>query len=199
MSDHHAITTERLTVFFEKFRQALTPHFFLSFNDKRQITGQLCSGFEVGFHRLQVRKMLALVVAATTGIQKSPGNPGLKRRRLPEFERVRGLHVVMTIDQIMRSSGSRPAQPGEHDGMSRGGTQSRLQTDSRAMSYQPLRAADQVWSMRGLRRHTRKPEILTQIRDETRLMLTQIIEHLLHEEGFKQNPLRQGIGKATIN
>ncbi len=105
----------------------------------------------------------------------------------------------MTIYQIMRSSGYRLAQPGEHDGMSRGGTRSRLQTDSRTMSHQPLCAADHVLPMRGLRRHTREPEILTPIREETRLMLPQVIKNLLHEEGFKQNPFRQGIGKATIN
>lgn len=105
----------------------------------------------------------------------------------------------MTINQIMRALATRSAQLRKHNGMSRCGTNPRLQPDTGTVPLQPCRTCQQILPMNGLRRNTRIAKILAQLTHKTPFVLTQIIEDLLHDGRLKQNPAQQGIAKAPIN
>ena len=88
---------------FEKTGKAFAADFFLAFDHERQIAGQGSAGFQIGFDRFEVREILAFVVRAAARENVAAGDARLEWRRLPEFQRLRRLHVVMAINQVVRS------------------------------------------------------------------------------------------------
>src|ERR1022692_4169786 len=96
---------EFAAVGFEKGGHAFTADFFLTFNQESQIAGQRRAGFEIGLDGLEMRKKLALIVRAAAREEVASLDARLKRRRFPKVERLRWLHVVMAIDNVVRLAG----------------------------------------------------------------------------------------------
>ena len=90
--------------------------FLLAFDDKGQVARKFGVGFQVGFNGVQVGQVLAFVVAGPAREKRAPFQPRLKGRAFPKLERLRRLHVVMAIDQVMAACPSRLVLA-THDGM----------------------------------------------------------------------------------
>jgi len=118
-------------------------------------------------------QILAFVVARAPRKERAALNARLERRGLPKLERFRRLHVVMSIDDKVGTPGSGGIPPrcfGDDDGIALSRTQSRVQAYLPALSEHPLGTGLQVAAMLGLRRNTGKPDVLTQLAYESRLV-----------------------------
>src|SRR5688572_4564722 len=78
----------------------LTADLLLAFDDEGQVAGQFSPGFQIRFHGVQVREVLALVITRPAAEQGALIDARLKRRRGPQFEWLGGLDVVVAIDEI---------------------------------------------------------------------------------------------------
>ena len=94
-------------VLLQKGREAAAADFFLALDDEGQVARQLGAGLEIRFNGLEVREVLAFVVAGAAAEERAAGDARLEGRRFPELERLGRLHVVMAIDHEMRAA----AQP----------------------------------------------------------------------------------------
>src|SRR5712691_9287362 len=79
----------------QKGREIVAAYLLLAFDNEGQVTGQVGVGFQVGFHRLEMGKVLAFVVAGPTCEERAAVEARLKRRRFPQVERFGRLNVVM--------------------------------------------------------------------------------------------------------
>src|SRR2546425_476143 len=123
----------------EKRFQVRAADLLLALDEKRQITRQTGAGFEPGLDGVQVGQVLAFVVASPSREERAPFNPGLEWRRVPQLERLGRLHVVMAIDQKMRTSGrSLLKRPRQDDRVPLSGAEARVQSDTFAMTLDPL-------------------------------------------------------------
>src|SRR6266849_4897706 len=78
----------------------------LALDQKRQITRKLRARFQIGLDGFEVREVLAFVVARAAAKKRAPRQARLERRRFPKLERLGRLHVVVSINQIVRPGGS---------------------------------------------------------------------------------------------
>ncbi len=137
-----------------KSREAFAADLLLAFDDERQIARQRRAGFEMRLDGLEMREVLAFVVGASRARKFRAANDArLKRRRCPQIQRLRRLHVVMAINHVMRSAVGR-ASPraarrrfGHNNWMAFGRTDLRVEADLPAMSHQPLRAGAHILFM----------------------------------------------------
>src|ERR1039458_7222544 len=74
------------SVLAEKGREAAAAYLFLAFDDEGNITRQLGSGLEVSLHRLQVRQVLAFVVARAASVDYVADDARIEGRRLPKVQ-----------------------------------------------------------------------------------------------------------------
>jgi len=86
----------------------------------------------------------------------------------------------MPVGRASSRAGRVPPGFGDDDGMTGGGTNSRIQADFAAMPGEPIGAVAQVLFVLRLCRDAREAEVFAQFRDKARLMAFQIIEHDLH-------------------
>ena len=173
---------EFAAVCFEKHGKVFAADFFLAFDHERQIAGQGRAGFQIRFDGFQVREELAFVVRAAARKKIAASDARLERRRCPQVERFRRLHVVMAIDDIVRSSGNffreafwRPQWDCRRSGRvlppaRSGGNASRSIRRRRANSFCMLR----------LRGDAGETDEFAQLGHEAGLVLFQVIKDGLH-------------------
>jgi len=68
VGNHHRVTVQFAAVLLEKTGQGFAADLLLTFEHKCQITGQRRAGFQIRFHRLEMREILAFVVGAAAGV-----------------------------------------------------------------------------------------------------------------------------------
>src|SRR5687768_5359297 len=86
----------------QKFRKIAGANFLFAFDQERDVTRKFNVVFEVSLDRDEMSQMLALVVRSAATEELAIAQRRLKRRRLPKIERLRRLHVVMPINDVMR-------------------------------------------------------------------------------------------------
>src|SRR4051794_23343165 len=129
-------------------------------------------------------QMLAFIVTGSAPEQRSPINARLKGWRLPKLKRFGRLHVVVPIDQKMRSRRRAFAKsPREDNRIAFGRAKPRLQADGLAMLMNPGRARRQVVFVLRLGRNAGKPHVLAQFPNKPVLVLFEVVQDLLHD-GF---------------
>ena len=99
------IAEQFAAIFFEKVREAFAADLLLAFDDERQIARQRRAGFEMRFDGLEMREVLAFVVSRAARVNRAACDARLKRRRCPQLQRLRRLHVVMAVNHVMRLAG----------------------------------------------------------------------------------------------
>ena len=82
--------------------QVGTAHFFFAFEQEGHIAGEFTGYREPRFERQQLGKVLALVVTGTTPVDAPIAYRRFERRRHPGFERIRWLHIIVSIKQHRR-------------------------------------------------------------------------------------------------
>jgi len=161
-------------VFLEKRCEAVAADFLFAFNDERNVTGQYSAGLEISFDGLEVRQILAFIIASTPGKQSASVDAGREGWRVPKLEGLGGLHIIVAIDDevgavvavgdgktvgserpplpdpFLRGRRGRTRRFGNHDGMALSWAEPRLQTNAFAMINDPFGAGVEVLAMLGL-------------------------------------------------
>jgi hypothetical protein len=170
-----------ITTPLEEVRQVPAADLLLALDDEGEITRQFRPGAQIGFDRLEVGEVLALVVARAPAEKRAALDRGLERFGLPQLERLRRLHVVVAIDEIMRLAAALIARrAGNQHGIARRGDEPRVEAEGAAMPEQPLGVREQVALVRRLRRDARETGVLDQFVNEASLVAREIIEDRLH-------------------
>src|SRR5688572_28065224 len=71
VGDDDGITLQFRAMLLEKTCETFAADFFFTFDDERQIARQFCSGLEVSFYRLEMRKILTFVITRTPREQRT--------------------------------------------------------------------------------------------------------------------------------
>src|SRR5438874_3561624 len=100
-------------MFFKESRQAAAADLSCPFDYESDIARQFRPRFQISFYRFEMRQVLPFIIASATREQRSALDPWLKRRRLPQFERLRRLHIIMAIHHKMCPPGSAGIPAGE--------------------------------------------------------------------------------------
>ena len=101
-------------------RDSLAAGLFLAFDDQLHVHGELRPRLQIGADRGRQREELALVVGGAAGVEASVAHGRFERRARPQVERIRGLHVVVTVPEHGGPSGG--AHPlGVHERVPRDG------------------------------------------------------------------------------
>ena len=109
---------------------ARAANLLLALQQQDDVAGQLAMDLEMGFDREDLGEVLALVVADAACIEATVADSRLEGRRNPFVERIRRLHVVMTVEQHGRLA--RRLLPARDDhGMSGGRHEAGFQPDLR--------------------------------------------------------------------
>ena len=88
----------------QKGCEAAAAHLLFAFDDEGDIARQLGPGLEISLHRFEVRQVLAFVVARAAPVERAVGDARLERRRLPQVQRLRRLHIVMPVNHEVRTA-----------------------------------------------------------------------------------------------
>ena len=167
--DNCHVTFERVPIFAEKRTQIRTANFLFPFDHQMQIHRQLTMLLDRFLNSENVRKNLAFVVRGATRKNVAVLQHRLERRRVPKFQRIRRLHVVMAVNQNRRMTGS-VFIAGPHNGMPFRGYKLRLQADLVELVHQPVCTFDQFFLVLIVSRNARKPQ-------ERIILLKMIIAH----------------------
>ena len=95
---------EKLLVLDQEFLQMIAADFFLPFDDELEVD-RLVPCLHHGLEGLDVHEHLSFVVARSTGkngalrVQLGLANDRLECRRSPQVERVRGLNIVVAVNE----------------------------------------------------------------------------------------------------
>jgi len=205
---HDGIASQLTAALTQERAQARAPDFLLAFDDKRQIARQRGAGLEVGFHCLEVREVLALVVAGAPAEEQAALDARLEGGELPQVQRLGGLDIVVAIDEKVRPAARWAARClGEDDRMPGRRKEAGLQADLATVVGEPLGAAPHVGAVGRLCRDAGQPHVLTELADETVLILLQVRQQGLHvplslrqrragREARKQG--RRGVGPGVF-
>jgi len=90
----------------QECRKTFAADFLFTLDDEGDIAWKLSSGLEVRFDGLEVRKVLAFVVASAPSENGTTFNAGFERRRFPKLERFGRLNVVVPVDDKMGAAAS---------------------------------------------------------------------------------------------
>ena len=93
-------------IFGDVFRDRFAADFFFAFDQELQIDRQRAVDRAQRFDGLDVHVHLALVVGRAAGVDVAVAQGGLKRRRVPYFQRIGRLNVVMPVAQHGGLAGS---------------------------------------------------------------------------------------------
>src|SRR5579883_787117 len=107
IGDERNVGRELLLVRWDVFRDRFAAHLFFALDQKFHIERQFAAVFGAqSLDRFDVHVHLALVVAGAARVDVAVAKRRLKRRSLPEFERVRRLHIVVSIAEHSGLAGS---------------------------------------------------------------------------------------------
>ncbi len=85
----------------DQFVEMRAADLFLALDEKGQGQRKIGKFFEQPGNRRHMHQLGPLVVGSSASIQAAAANDWIKRRRGPEFERIGGLHVVVSIHYYM--------------------------------------------------------------------------------------------------
>ena len=114
--DDDGVRPEPATLRPQEARQAGATHLLFAFDQADQIDRHLSRRAKVGFQGLEVGEELALVVARAPAVEGAGAHRGTEGRRPPFAQRVRGLHVVVAVDEKGPPAGHLPGR-GKHKWM----------------------------------------------------------------------------------
>ena len=140
------IAVQRVAIVAQESRQTSAADFLFAFDDEMQVHGQVA----LLFHRLleaeDVREDLAFVVCRTAREDEAVFQDWIERRRIPEFERIGRLHIVVTVNHHGLAAGLmlvfRP-----DDRMAGSGNELRFEADAVEFFDEPVRAFADVFGV----------------------------------------------------
>ena len=105
IGNDNGVTGQFGAIFFQESGEAAAADFFLAFDDEGNVARQVGAGLEICFDGFQVSEVLAFVIASATTKKRMALEARLERRRFPQFEWFRWLHIIMAIHHKMRALG----------------------------------------------------------------------------------------------
>ena len=111
----------RCGVVLEEARQVRGADFLLALDDEHHVRRERAVLRQQRLHRLDVQVHLTLVVHGAAGEQVAVAHLRLERRALPLLQRLRGLHVVVAVDEQRGRALRRAAPLAQHHGVPRRG------------------------------------------------------------------------------
>ena len=149
------VAAQLRAVFFQENREILAADLLFSFDDEGEVARQVGLGFQVGFHRLEMGKVLAFVVAGAAGEERMVFDAGLEGRRFPQVQRLGRLNVVVAVNQEMwaptRGGGGAGRCLRDDDRIAVRRAEPNVQADGPAMVEQPAGGGFDVRAMVALR------------------------------------------------
>ena len=95
----HDVAREPFAFACEKRLEARRTDLLFPFDDDLDVERQLAAHAQVRFERREVHQDLAFVIDAAASVHASVAHGRFEGRRLPELERILGLHVVVSVNQ----------------------------------------------------------------------------------------------------
>ena len=99
IADDGHVAFQLLFALFEEAIEVVAADFFLAFDDKLHVDGELLLRLEPGFDGLDVGEHLAFVVRRAAGVDLAVADLRLEGGRFPFVERIGRLDVVVAIDE----------------------------------------------------------------------------------------------------
>jgi len=118
--DKRHVRAQQLSMVPDERLEARAPALLLALKDALQVDGRRALRLGPGLHRLDVGVELSLVVRCPPCEDVVADDRRLEGRALPEFQRIRGLDIVVTVDQDRGSGWVGPGQLCEDDRMAGG-------------------------------------------------------------------------------
>ncbi len=159
---------------FNEVREMLAAHLLLTFRQHDHVNRQRAASGEMGFKRLDVQVELPLVVHGASGVHAPITYLRLERRRSPQLERLRWLHVVMPIDEHRRRVSAGVAPFAKYHRVACRGHHLRLETDGPHCICQPRGGTCGIRIVLAACTDTRDTEKIEQLLLETRAMLGEV-------------------------
>src|SRR5712691_1815323 len=99
VADDDEVGFEFLPVFLDKGGHLRAPDLFFSLEQEFDIAGQAAAARQQGLDGQELRKVLALVVAHTSGVKSSVAHSRLEGRSNPFFQWLWRVHIIVTIQE----------------------------------------------------------------------------------------------------
>ena len=113
-------------------------HFLLALGEYDDVHRQRPAGAEVGLQRLDVQEELSLVIGGAAGVDPPVADLGFEGGRVPEVQRLRGLHVVVPVDEDGGCVRPGPTPLAHYHRVPRRGEGQRLQPSGLQLPAYPL-------------------------------------------------------------
>ncbi len=144
IGNHNHVAGQFFPVLLDELGKTAAAHFLLPFQKENHIHGKVAAVLAEQFlHAQDMGEQLPLVVRSAAGVNSSVPHFRLKRVGFPQFHRIYGLHVVMTVNQHGGLS-FLPRAAGQHDGVEGRFAGLCFQSHAGQFIYQPVRAITHV-------------------------------------------------------
>jgi len=104
VGEDQRICFQPMPIFSHEIPQIPAPGPFLTFDKYLYIDGQTTFGFLQRFESLQVKVHLPFVIGTTATVKMAAPNGRFERRKGPQPERFRRLHVIVPVEKDGRSA-----------------------------------------------------------------------------------------------
>ena len=163
IADDHRVAREALRLTLDEACEVRTADLLLAFGEHDDVHRQRAARAEVRLERLDVQVQLSLVVDGAARVDAAVPHGRLERRRLPQLERLGGLHIVVTVDEHRRCAIAGLAPLADDDRMAIGRDDLGRETDVAHARGKPLGGTHHVGPMLGARAHARDAQELEQL------------------------------------
>ena len=178
--NHHRVAGQFLPVLGQEAVKLGGTHLLFAFDEEDEVARQRGSAADVGLDRIQVGQMLPLVVGRAAGIEGAVFNAGFERRGLPQFERLRRLHIVVAVDEEGGLLRIRLGSAGHHDGVAVGFMDRGVQREASGSVSNPLGCGTEIRRVLRLGADTRKAHVVAERVDELGLVFFEVLENRVH-------------------
>ncbi len=180
VADDHVVARQPVPVGRHERHEVLAADLLLPLGQDHHVHRQRAVDLHVGLDRLHVEVELALVVHRAPGEELAVTHLRLEGRRRPLVQRLRGLDIVVAVDQHRGRIRPRPSILTQHDGEAVRGLQRHLEARAPHLVGQPLGRGPHVVPVLRLGADGRDPEELVQLLLEAGHVVLDVFVHVRH-------------------
>ena len=188
--NHQGFTREFLGMLRQKSVERLRADFLFALDQEIHVARQFATGLQPGFDRVDMGKVLPLVVADAAGIDIASDPARLEGRRGPELERIRRLNVVVAIHQKGRLFRIRFRRPRDHHRVAGGLADFGFQAGFGAPVDEPFRAEPHIARMVRLGADARDASVGEELFDESVFIAGEVFQNGFRGHG--ENYMKPG-------
>ena len=184
IGDDHRFGPESFPVRLDEGDEVRRAHLLFALRENDDVDGQAAARGQMRLERLDVQEQLPLVVGGAPCVDAAVADGGLEGGTVPQIERLRGLHVVVPVDEDGRRIGARSPPFAEHDRVAGGGERLGVQARALELAAHPLGGLLRVPVVLGLGRHGGNAQKGPQLVVEAAALPVGVIDGMGHGGGW---------------